>query len=100
MRRKESLNNMIACVIGELSYTNNLGCGFTKEKAKLGRDNRVYKSKKVECLNNGMIFDSTKDAMSWCGLTSTSGISNACIGGCKHAGKHPETNEPLKWKYV
>lgn len=63
----------------------------------------VYKKRtesskiKVVCLNNRRVFNSITEARDWC--NNGSKISQACKNKRKHAGKHPETGEPLKWMY-
>lgn len=56
-------------------------------------------SKAVICLNNNMIFKNQLQAAEWCGLKSTAGISKVCLGQRQSAGRHPETNEKLVWKF-
>lgn len=55
---------------------------------------------KVKCINNEKIFDSLEEARTWCGLKSTSHISDCCRGERKFAGKSPDTGEKLSWQYV
>lgn len=55
-------------------------------------------SRKVRCLNTGEIFDSITLASNWC--LQGSNISECCKGKLKTAGKHPITDERLKWEYV
>lgn len=62
------------------------------------RDNVVMK--KVKCLNNGMIFNSVRDASKYAGLARDSGVSGALNKRAKSAGKHPITGEKLTWEYV
>lgn len=54
----------------------------------------------VKCLNTGEVFSSTTAAARWAGLKSSSGISDCLSGRKKSAGKHPQTNEPLKWERI
>ena len=54
----------------------------------------------VICLTNGLCFKSVKDASIWCGTSNQSGISKVCRNLANTAGKHPETGEPLRWKYA
>lgn len=66
---------------------NNYSC----RKTKRGRS--------VRCLNTNQIFNFTIEAAKWCN------ISESCIRACangkqKTAGKHPQTKEPLKWKWI
>lgn len=55
---------------------------------------------KVVCINTGEIFFSMKDAANWCHLKDTSNISRCCRNLRQSAGKHPQTNEKLKWRYL
>lgn len=58
------------------------------------------RARKVQCINNGMVFNSLKEAAQWLGLKGGESISKQIQGKSKTAGKHPVTGEPLKWKYV
>ena len=54
--------------------------------------------KQVICLNNKYIFDSINDAAKY--IDKTGGTISAYLrGSTKYAGKHPITNEPLRWQY-
>ena len=57
-------------------------------------------TKKVQCIETQEIFNSLEDAIQWCGLSSTSSITNMINGRRKSAGKHPITKEFLHWKYI
>lgn len=67
------------------------------KKQKTGGNNP--RAKKVKCLNTGKIFSSCKEASDWCGIARQN-IQRCCRGGRPTAGKHPETNEKLKWRYI
>ena len=54
---------------------------------------------KVVCLNNNYLFDKIDDAKNWCNAKTTSGIISCCTGKYKTSGKHPTTNDSLKWMY-
>ena len=54
---------------------------------------------KVVCLNNNILFDSVTKASKWSHAKSTSGITNCCTGKYRSSGKHPITQEPLRWMY-
>ena len=54
-------------------------------------------SKKVQCINNGMIFDSAKEASSW-GHCNYSKLCMCCRGERKSCGKL--NGEKLKWKFI
>lgn len=70
-----------------------------------GSKNPNYgKGKKVICLNTKQIFINGRAANEW--YMKTTGrktinptINACCQGKAKSAGKHPETNEPLKWMF-
>ena len=55
---------------------------------------------KVKCINTGKVFGSLEEARAWCGLKSTSHISDCCRGERKYAGKSPDTGEKLSWCYI
>ena len=55
---------------------------------------------KVKCLNNEKEFNTMKEASDYAGLKSTSKIGMVCNGKRKTAGKHPITNEPLRWEII
>lgn len=57
-------------------------------------------AKGVINLETGKIFTTIKEASQWAGLKSVSGIGECCKGRQKSAGKHPDTGEPLHWKYI
>jgi hypothetical protein len=65
---------------------------------KFGSDNPA--SKKVINIESCIIFDSIKQASEWCNLKSSSNIIEQINGKKKYAGKHPETNKCLHWKYI
>lgn len=67
-----------------------------EEKKKISEK----KKKKVICLNNNMVFSSIQEACQWCGLKNISSISKVCKGERATGGKHPITNEPLRWRFL
>ena len=67
-------------------------------KQKLSEQHRHIRTKAVECINTGEVFESSYYAAQWCGI-SKQGIQRCCVGGRPTAGKHPITNEKLKWRY-
>ena len=94
------------------------GVGHTEEakekirQSKLGEKNPMYGkhhttewkeevskklSKSIKCLETGQIFNSRKEAAEWCGLKSSSGISDCLSGRKKSAGKHPISGVKLHW---
>lgn len=97
------------------------GKGHSKEtkeklrKSKLGKNNPMYGThhteewkqnmkiklgQSIQCIETNQIFSNYSEAAKWCGLKSTSGISDCIAGRKKSAGKHPETGEKLHWKKV
>lgn len=58
------------------------------------------KAKKVLCIETQMIFNSLAEAAKYYNLANSSSITNAIKGIRKSAGKHPETKNPLHWKYL
>lgn len=97
------------------------GKGHTEEtkqkirESKIGEKNPMYgkttsdKQKQkmkeinscpVRCLETQQIFSSRKEAAQWCGLKSSSGISDCLSGAKKSAGKHPITKEKLHWESI
>lgn len=61
-----------------------------------------HNSCKVRCKNTGEVFKSQQEAARWCGLKSSTGISNCARGlkKCKTAGSHPVTGERLEWELI
>lgn len=57
------------------------------------------KEKLYYCIELGLTFKTSTAAMEALGIDNSS-LIKACKGIRKSAGKHPETNEPLHWKYV
>ena len=55
--------------------------------------------KQVICLNTGEIFDSLISAAKFSGLKQATPICRCCKGERKTAGKHPITQERLRWSY-
>lgn len=53
--------------------------------------------KKVQCVETGDIFANISEAERWC---KSQKVGECCRGHRQHAGRHPETNEPLTWKYA
>lgn len=56
-------------------------------------------TKRILCVNTNEEFDSIKDASLAYGVNASS-ICQCCGEFRRSAGKHPETNEPLLWKYI
>ena len=77
------------------------GKHHTEESLQKMSENRKSKGgKRVICINTGEIFETMMDAARWCGLKNSSSIGQVCNGNRKFAGKHPETKEYLKWKFI
>ena len=53
----------------------------------------------IYSITNTLKFYTMKEAVKWAGLKDGSSIGKACRGITKTAGKHPQTKEPLSWKY-
>lgn len=78
--------------------------------SNIGKHNRLHtkeekkkiseaKKKKVICLNTGQVFNSIEEAANWCNLKGWGHISEVCKKKRQSSGKHPVTNEPLKWAF-
>lgn len=52
---------------------------------------------KVRCINTNEVFNSIADARRW---NHASGIDAVLKGVMKTSGRHPETNEKLRWEYA
>ena len=77
------------------------GKHHTEESLQKMSENRKSKGgKKVLCINTGEIFNTMMDAARWCGLKTACSIGQVCNGKREVAGKHPETKEYLKWKFI
>lgn len=57
-------------------------------------------SKSVINIETGKLFMTISEASQWAGLKSISCIGANCRGQTKSAGRHPETNEKLHWRYA
>lgn len=68
----------------------------TMSDKKRGGRNPMARS--VLCVNTNVVFPSAREASEWCG-TSRQQINRVCRGERKHTGFHPETKEPLQWRY-
>lgn len=58
------------------------------------------KTKKIICVNNGKVFNNSVEAAKHFNISSKSNILRCCKGLVNSAGKHPETKEKLKWKFM
>jgi group I intron endonuclease len=54
----------------------------------------------VICITVQKIFTTAMEGSKYYNFGNSSGISNCCKGVGKSAGKHPETGEPLVWRYI
>lgn len=70
---------------------------FNMNKLIKERNNKKQNGKKVTLLNNGLTFNSLKDASIHIGLSSHNHISSCCRGKRKSAGKI--NGKPAKWMY-
>ena len=69
---------------------------------EIGRQSNIKgnHARKVICVETNQIFETITDAAKWAGLSSSSNIISVCKGKRQHAGKHPETNQLLSWRYI
>lgn len=103
-----------------IDYGYNLSLGGSQKCALVGENNGFYRkrhtdeniqimkekkrggnnpmAKPVVCVNTGKVFPSAKEASDWCGA-SRQHINRVCRGVRHHTGLHPETKEPLAWRY-
>ena len=61
------------------------------------------RARKVQCITTGKKFNTIREAGEYYGLSQSItdvNITKCCQGKVKSAGKHPDTGEKLKWKYV
>ena len=75
-------------------------CNYNSEE-EIKKSNTIMQKKrciKVICLTTGEIFNSLIEAENKYNIYNSS-ISRCCKGKYKSAGKHLETEEPLKWMY-
>lgn len=73
---------------------------WRRERIKNITGSKNPNAKKVVNIETGRIFDTIKDASIWAGLKNVSTIGECCKGHRKTSGKHPETGEPLHWRYA
>lgn len=72
---------------------------MSQQEIKEILEHKKMGKKPVICLNTLQIFDNAFDAKEWCNLNSKLPIQRCCRGEVKVAGRHPQTNEELQWKY-
>ena len=74
--------------------------GKTHNEETRKRMSDAQAKRKVICLNTGEVFNSIVEAELWCcGKKRSVNIGRTCKGVYEHAGRHPQTNEKLKWMY-
>ena len=55
----------------------------------------------IVCLNTGIVFDGAVECAKWCGgINKRNNICKCCNNERRSCGKHPETGEPLVWRYL
>lgn len=69
---------------------------YNKEDHFFEIKNNNGRNTQVICLNNGHVFNSIKEAKEWSGSNT---IARNANGKSRYAGRHPETGEPLIWKF-
>lgn len=57
------------------------------------------RSRPIYCITANIHFKNASEAGKWCKLAGTPRIHEVCRGERNSAGKHPITQEPLKWRY-
>lgn len=71
---------------------------MTEEEIEAIKNSTKSRIKKVVCLNNRMVFNSSTIAGEWCGVTKNV-IRRSATNERASGGKHPETGEKLHWIY-
>lgn len=74
----------------------------SKSNAIKNWNNPEYRKKMCKAVMNietGLVFESGAAAARWCGLKDRGSITKAVKTG-KQGGKHPETQQPLHWRYA
>ena len=98
--RKLGYGRSTICAVLNHERQTAYGFQWSKEKVESMPIVPRWNGKLVRCINTNQIFHSTGEAARWCNLKSHSGVQACCTGNRKTAGKHPQTDEPLKWEYV
>ena len=86
-------------------YNSNYGTrNIRRVRAQKGQSRPSMKghsirARKVQCITTGRKFNCIKEASDFYSICRQD-ISKACSGKLKSAGKHPVTEERLKWKYI
>lgn len=95
---KENVNNDITIVRIKDHMKNNNPMSDDTIKKKSSKKSSKSRTKMVICKNNGMIFDSAKEAGIYAGVNS-SNITRCCNGEYKFSGKDSRGNK-LSWSYL
>lgn len=59
-----------------------------------------HTDRKILCVTTGQVFNQIQEAVAWCGQKGNANIIKVCKGERKTSGKHPQTGQPLVWKYI
>ena len=84
-------------------YNNNYGTRtqrFSESMKGKFKGSKSPRARKVQCVTTGKKFNTVKEATEYYFISSSSSITACCKGKLKSAGKHPVTEEKLKWKYI
>lgn len=70
-----------------------------KDYSEILSRSRNYRctTRKVRCLNTGVVFLSEREAREWCNVSELYNVLNGKTNTC---GTHPETGERLRWEWV
>lgn len=75
-----------------------MGICALDNKNRANREENLTKS--VICLNTNKIFNSIFEAYKWCDIEDIQLIKQNCENKINSAGRHPETNVPLVWRFT
>ena len=79
-------------------YNQNYGTRNKRVSEKI-KGSKNGSSRKVQCITTGKKFNTLKEAAEYYSI-NIDNISKCCRGKQKSAGKHPDTGEKLKWRYI